>query len=71
MFNGSYLRLCMKLRIVKKLYFAFLSLGGPSHGAWVWCQGRVPKHRNQWQEVEGLLFSPQNSQLVHILSFHS
>ena len=23
------------------------------------------------QEVEGLLFSPQNSQLVHILSFHS
>ena len=28
--------------------------------------GRVPKHRNQWQEVEGLLFSPQNSQLVHI-----
>ena len=37
----------------------------------VWCLGRVPKHRNQWQEVEGLLFSPQNSQLVHILSFHS
>ena len=27
------------------------------------------KHRNEWQEVEGLLFSPQNSQLVHILSF--
>src|SRR6185503_14033495 len=25
----------------------------------------------QWQEVEGLLFSPQNSQLVHILSFRS
>ena len=37
----------------------------------VWCLGRVPKHWNQWQEVEGLLFSPQNSQLVHILSFHS
>src|SRR6185436_10916 len=71
MFNGSYLRACMKLRIVKKLDFAFLSLGGPSHGARVWCQGRVPKHRNQWQEVEGLLFSPQNSQLVHILSFCS
>ena len=46
-----------------------MSLGGPRHGAWVWCLGRVPKHRNQWQEVEGLLFSPQNSQLVHILSF--
>ena len=37
----------------------------------VWCLGRVPKHRNHWQEVESLLFSPQNSQLVHILSFHS
>src|SRR6185436_12078051 len=29
------------------------------------------RSRNQCQEVEGLLFSPQNSQLVHILSFHS
>ena len=55
----------------KKLDFAFWSLRGPSHGARVWCLGRVPKYRNQWQEVEGLLFSPQNSQLVHILSFHS
>ena len=68
MFNGSYLRACMKLRFVKKLDFAFLSPGGPSHGARVWCQGRVPKHRNHWQEVEGLLFSPKISQLVHILS---
>ena len=33
------------------------SLGGPSHGARVWCLGRVPKHRNHWQEVERLLFS--------------
>ena len=57
--------------VCEKLDFAFLSLGGPNHGAQVWCLGRVPKHRNQWQEVEGLLFSPQNSQLVHILSFHS
>ena len=62
---------CRILQFVKKLYFAFMSLGGPRHGAWVWCLGRVPKHRNQWQELEGLLFSPQNSQLVHILSFHS
>ena len=37
----------------KKLDFVFLSLCGPSHGAWVWCLGRVPKHRNHWQEVEG------------------
>ena len=71
MFNGSYLRACMKLQIVQKISFAYLSLGGPSHGARVWCQGRVTKHWNQWQAVEGLLFSPQNSQLVHILSFRS
>ena len=71
MFNGSYLRACKKLGLCKKLDFPFLSLGGPSHGARVWCLGQVPKHRNQWQEVEGLLFSPQNSLLVHILSFHS
>ena len=48
-----------------------MNLGGPRHGARVWCLGPVPKHRNQWQEVEGLLFSPQNTQLVHILSIHS
>ena len=59
MFNGSFLRVCRILRFVKKLDFAFLSLGGPSPGARVWCLGRVPKHRNQWQEVEGLLVSPQ------------
>ena len=71
MFNGFFLRVCMKLRIVKKLDFAFLSLGGTRHAARVWCLGRVPKHRNQWQEVDGLLFCPQNSQLVHILRFSS
>ena len=59
MFNGSFLRVCRMLRFVKKLDFAFLSLGGPSPGARVWCLGRVPKHRNHWQEVEGLLFNPQ------------
>ena len=71
MFNGSYLRACMKLELCKKLDFPFLSLGGPRHGARVWCLGRVPTLRNHWQEVEGLLFNPKNSQLVHILSFHS
>ena len=71
MFNGSFLRVCRILRFVKKIDFAFLSLGGQNHGARVWFRGRVPKHRNQWQEVEGLLFRPQNSQLVHISSFHS
>src|SRR6185436_8122701 len=71
MFNVSFLRVCRILRFVIKLDFAFLSLGGPRHGTRVWCLGRVPKPRNQWQEVEGLLFSPQNSQLMHILSFPS
>ena len=33
MFYDSYLRACMKLWIVQKLDFPFLSLGGPSHGA--------------------------------------
>ena len=42
MFNDSYLRACMILWLVKKLDFAFLSLGGPSHGDRVWCLGRVP-----------------------------
>ena len=59
MFNGSFLRVCGILRFVKKLDFAFLSLGGSSPGAGVWCLGRVPKHWNQWQEVKGLLFSTQ------------
>jgi len=53
MFNDSFLRVCRILWFVKKLDFPFLSLGGPSHGARVWCLGQVPKHRNQWQEVEG------------------
>ena len=48
-----------------------MSLGGPRHGARVWCVGRMPKHRNHWQEVKGLLFSPKNSQMAHILSFRS
>ena len=60
-FNGFLLTVCRILRFVKKLDFAFLSLGGLSHGDRVWCLGRVLKHRNQWQEVEGMLFSPQNS----------
>ena len=59
MFNGSFLRVCMILRIVKKLDSAFLSLGGRSLGVRIWCLSRVPKHRNQWQDVEGLLFSAQ------------
>ena len=52
-FQCSFLRVCRILRFVKKIDFAFLSLGGPSHGARVWCLGRVPKHKNHWQEVEG------------------
>ena len=71
MFNGSFLRVCRILRFVKKLDFAFLSLGGSSHSARVQCLGQGPKHRNQWKEVEGLLFNPKNSHLVHILRLSS
>jgi len=41
MFNDSYLRARMKLWFVKKLDSPFMSLGRPSHGARVWCLGRV------------------------------
>ena len=78
MFNGSHLRACMKLWIVQKIRFSLLESGRTKP----WCPGLVSRpsakaqepvarSRGQWQEVEGLLFSPQNSQLVHILSFHS
>ena len=79
MFSGSYLIACMKLRIVQKIRFSLLESGRTKP----WCPGLVSraecqsigtigkKHRNQWQEEDGLLFSPQNSQLEHILSFHS
>ena len=78
MFNGSYLRACMKLRIVGKIRFCLLESGRTKP----WCPGLVSRpsakaqeplarSRGQWQEVEGLLFSPQNYQVVHILSFHS
>ena len=78
MFNGSYLRACMKLRIVRKIRFCLLESGRTKP----WSPGLVsrpsakaqePLARSggQWQEVEGLLFYSKNSQLVHILSFHS
>ena len=41
MFNDSFLRVCRILQFVKKLDSAFSSLGGPRHGARVWCLGRV------------------------------
>ena len=45
----------------------------PVFGVSAECQSIEPlaRSRGQWQEVEGLLFSPKNYQLVHILSFHS
>ena len=78
MFNGSYLRACMKLRTVQKIRFSLLESGQtkpwypgllsrPSAKA----QEPLARSRGQWQEVEGLLFSPKNSQLLHILRFCS
>jgi hypothetical protein len=78
MFNGSFLRVCRILRFLKKIRFCLLESGRTKP----WCPGLVSRpsakaseplarSRGQWQEVEGLLFNPKNSQLVHILSFHS
>ena len=78
MFNGSFLRVCRILLIVQKIRFSLLEFGRTK----AWCPGLVSRSsdkayepvarsRGQWQEVEGLLFNPKNSQLVHILSFHS
>ena len=78
MFNGSYLRACLKLRIVQKIIFSHLESGRTKP----WCPGQVSRpsakaqepmarSRGQGQEVEGLLFSPKNSQLVYILSLRS
>ena len=51
--NDSYLRACMKLRIVEKIRFSLLESGRTK----AWCPGLVSrpsaKCRNQWQEVEG------------------
>ena len=45
----------------------------PGFGVSAKCQsiGTIARSRGQWQEVEGLLFNPKNTQQVHILSFHS
>ena len=53
MFHGSFLRVCRILRFVKKIRFCLLESGRTKPRAHVWCLGRVPKHRNHWQEVEG------------------
>ena len=79
MFNGSFLRVCRILRFVKKkIRFCLLESGWTKP----WCPGLVSwprakaqeplaRSRGQWQEVDGLLFNTKNSQLVHILFFHS
>ena len=78
MFHGSFLRVCSILRFVKKNRFCLHESGWTK----AWCPGLVcrrsataqeplARSRGQWQEVEGLLFSPKNSQLAHILIFRS
>ena len=78
MSNGSFLRVCRILRFVKKNQILLLESGRTKP----WCpvlvsrpsakaQETLARSRGQWQEVEGLLFNPKNSQLVHILSFYS
>ena len=66
------------ITVCEKIRFCLLESGRTKP----WCLGLVSqpsakaqeplaRSRGQWQEVEGLLFSPKNSQLVHILSFRS
>ena len=60
MFNGSFLIVCRILQFVKKkIRFCLLESGQTKP----WCPGLVSrpsaKHRNHWQELEDLLFSPQ------------
>ena len=104
MFNDSYLRACMKLRIVQKIRFSVLESGRtnaccpglvsrPSakaqeqvarsrgliiqppklFGVSAECQsiGTIGKKQRAVARSRGLVIQPQNSQLVHILSFHS
>ena len=71
MFNDSYLRACMKLKIVQKLRFSLLE----SRQTKAWCPGLVSRPSAKAQEPvtrsRGPVIQPQNTQLVHILSFHS
>ena len=66
------------IMVYEKIRFCLLESGRTKP----WCPGLVSqpsakaqetlaRSRGQWQEVECLLFSPKNCQLVHILSFHS
>ena len=71
MFNGSYLRACMKLQIVQKIRFSLHESGWTK----AWCPGLVSGPSAKAQElvarIRGLVIQPQNSQLVHILRFRS
>ena len=71
MFNGSFLRVSRILRFVKKIRFCLLESGRTKP----WCPGLVSRPSAKAQESlarsRGLVIWPQNSQLVHILSFHS
>ena len=71
MFNDSYFRACMKLQIVQKTRCSHLESGRTK----AWCPGLVSRPSAKAQEPvarsRGLVIQPQNTQLVHILSFHS
>ena len=59
MFNGSYLRACMKLRFVKKIRFCLLESGQTKP----WCPGLVSRPSAKAQEPlarsRGLVIQPQ------------
>ena len=59
MFNGSYLRMCMKLQIVQKIIFSLHESGWTK----AWCPGLVSRPRAKAQELvarsRGLVIWPQ------------
>ena len=70
MFNGSYLRVCMKLQIVQKNRFRLLESGWTKP----WCPGLVSRPNAKAQEPvarsRGPVIQPQKLS-VHIWSFRS
>ena len=70
MFNDSYLRACMKLRIVQKIRFSLLESGRTK----AWCPGLVSRPSAKAQEPVARsrrIIQPPKLSVVHILSFCS
>ena len=70
MFNGSFLRVCRILWIVQKIRFSLHESGWTKALCPGLASGPTAKGQELVVRIRGLVILPQNSQLVHILSFH-